>query len=535
MDYATGRAIRNKGLSGLITQNLLNSEMGIGQSFTTALSDRTKATVTGIKEAFDPLSIAKKLTGGSKLAPALLGRLTGRNKTTIQHFSGRKSASASGVNFETGASLGPSASVQTLGFIFEELIKADEIKKQEQEDYYKSEAKRDKDELDRTVAIITAISGKKIKAKTKKEYARDEKGRFVKKETTRTTTNKPEGMEIPKTRTTSTTPSGIAPTTPKSLPTSPATTVVKEGVKKSVASTAVKVAGAAVLGGTMASAIGASESGGNYDISFGDRFDKKSGKVINVAKDPKTGQPLNLMTPEEFSGGKKLTEMTLEEVKAFGKYRSQNGAGAGAVGKYQFMPSTLFGRTNKQGKHVPGLVEQLGLTMDTKFSGPIQEQLQEFLHTQDVNALKKAGVPITPGYEYMAHYIGAGGAAAVYNSIKRGEDKTVAQVMTDAGFSVGNNAELYKIRALDFEKELQSRLEKKGNLAPHSSANSGEQIDTKSKENMEMKKPVEADKRNATTVNSTTINSSSTSTAPTTGKEKEQEDDRPAYIKKRRG
>jgi hypothetical protein len=533
MDYATGRAIRNKGLSGLITQNLLNPEMGIGQSFTTALSNRTKATVTGIKEAFDPLNIAKKLTGGSKLAPALLGRLTGRNKTTIQHFSGRKSASASGVNFETGESLGPSASVQTLGFIFEELIKADEIKKQEQEDYYKNEAKRDKDELDRTVAIITAISGKKIKAKAKKEYARDEKGRFVKQDRTRTTENKPDGMDVPKTRTTPTTPSGTTPTTPKSLPTSPATSVAKEGAK-SVVSTAAKVAGAAVLGGTMASAIGASESGGNYDISFGDRFDKKSGKVINVAKDPKTGQPLNLMTPEEFSGGKKLTEMTLEEVKAFGKYRSQNGAGAGAVGKYQFMPSTLFGRTNKQGKHIPGLVDQLGLSMDTKFSGTIQEQLQEFLHTQDVNALKKAGVPITPGYEYMAHYIGAGGAAAVYNSIKRGEDKTVAQVMMDAGYSVGNNAELYKIRAMDFEKELQSRLEKKGNLAPHSSADSGEQIDAKSKENIEMKKSVEADKRNATTVNSTTINSSSTS-SPTPGKEKEQEDDRPAYIKKRRG
>jgi hypothetical protein len=284
----------------------------------------------------------------------------------------------------------------------------------------------------------------------------------------------------------------------------------------------------------MASAIGASESGGNYDISFGDRFDKKSGKVINVAKDPKTGQPLNLMTPEEFSGGKKLTEMTLEEVKAFGKYRSQNGAGAGAVGKYQFMPSTLFGRTNKQGKHIPGLVDQLGLPMNTIFSGQIQEQLQELLHTQDVNALKKAGVPITPGYEYMAHYIGAAGAAAVYNSIKRGEDKTVAQVMMDAGYSVGNNAELYKIRAMDFEKELQSRLEKKGNLVPHSSADSGEQIDSKTKENKEMKKSVEADKRNASTVNSTTINSSSTS-SPTPGKEKEQEDDRPAYIKKRRG
>ena len=63
MDYAEGRAARNKGLSGLIVENLLNSEMGIGQSFSKALSDRTKATFTGIKEAFDPLNIAKKLTG----------------------------------------------------------------------------------------------------------------------------------------------------------------------------------------------------------------------------------------------------------------------------------------------------------------------------------------------------------------------------------------------------------------------------------------------------------------------------------------
>ena len=30
-----------------------------------------QATFTGIKESFDPLNIAKKMTGGSKLAPAL--------------------------------------------------------------------------------------------------------------------------------------------------------------------------------------------------------------------------------------------------------------------------------------------------------------------------------------------------------------------------------------------------------------------------------------------------------------------------------
>ena len=238
----------------------------------------------------------------------------------------------------------------------------------------------------------------------------------------------------------------------------------------------------------MSSAIGGAESGGNYNVSFGDSLDKKTGKMVNRAKDPKTGKPLNLKTPEEFSG-KKLTEMTLSEVKAFGEYRSQNGAGAGAVGKYQFMPSTLFGRKNKKGEVIPGLVQQLKKPMSSLFNETLQDELQNTLKAQDVATLKKLGVPITPGYEYMAHYIGAGGAAAVFRSVNKGEDKTVAQVMIDSGYAVGNNQELYKLRAIEFEKTLQGRLEKKGGLTPHSEANTvGERANTTSKENAEMKK-----------------------------------------------
>ena len=71
--------------------------------------------------------------------------------------------------------------------------------------------------------------------------------------------------------------------------------------------------------------------------------------------------------------------MTLTEVQAFQAARDKINNGSSAVGKYQFMPSTLFGRTDKKGNHIPGLVDQLGLSMDTKFTGPIQEQLQELL------------------------------------------------------------------------------------------------------------------------------------------------------------
>jgi hypothetical protein len=250
--------------------------------------------------------------------------------------------------------------------------------------------------------------------------------------------------------------------------------------------TAAKVGAA----GTLASAIGGAESGGNYDISFGDRFDNKAGKMVNVAKDPKTKKSLNLLTPEEYSG-KKLTEMTLSEVKAFGAYRSQNGAGAGAVGKYQFMPSTLFG--SKKGT---GLVPQLmlkypELNMNSKFTPGLQDELQKLLEAENVKTLKRLGVPKTPGYEYMAHYIGAGGAAAVYNSIKKGEDKTVAEVMSERNYDVGNNKELYEIKAVDFEGILASRLEKKGKMSPHSSASqdlqTGNKIDAKSKDLKDMK------------------------------------------------
>jgi hypothetical protein len=246
-------------------------------------------------------------------------------------------------------------------------------------------------------------------------------------------------------------------------------------ISSEVTSTASKVATGVALAATTSAAIGGAESGGNYDISFGDKLVK--GKLVNA-----NGQK----TPEEFSG-KKLTEMTLQEVKAFGEYRGPNGA----VGKYQFMPTTLFGGLYK-GKPVPGLVQKLGYDMNTPFSPTVQDKLQELLHSQDVATLKRLGVPITPGYEYMAHYIGAGGAAAVYESIKKGEDKTVAQIMIEKGYPVGNNPKLkdpIEGRAINFEALLQSRLESRGGLVtPHSSSsNVGETIKKISTENTDLK------------------------------------------------
>lgn len=95
MSYQQARAIRNMpSLSNLILQRSLAGQ-GFGSAVGGAIkqklnvSQRLRAKVVGIKEKFDPLNIAKFLTGGSSLAPALLGRMLGRSDADINYFAGR--------------------------------------------------------------------------------------------------------------------------------------------------------------------------------------------------------------------------------------------------------------------------------------------------------------------------------------------------------------------------------------------------------------------------------------------------------------
>ncbi len=73
----------------MMTDNITSGK-GIGSSLSGAISSKFKASATGIKEKFDPMNIAKFMTGGSRLAPAILGRLTGRKQSDINYFAGDK-------------------------------------------------------------------------------------------------------------------------------------------------------------------------------------------------------------------------------------------------------------------------------------------------------------------------------------------------------------------------------------------------------------------------------------------------------------
>ena len=85
--YQAAARTRKRGLLGNITDNLISGNGSISGGIGRGISDTFRAKVTGIKEKFDPLNIAKKLTGN--VGAAILGRATGRSREDMEHFTGR--------------------------------------------------------------------------------------------------------------------------------------------------------------------------------------------------------------------------------------------------------------------------------------------------------------------------------------------------------------------------------------------------------------------------------------------------------------
>lgn len=182
------------------------------------------------------------------------------------------------------------------------------------------------------------------------------------------------------------------------------------------------------------------------------------------------------MTPEKWSEvnlgtKKKLTDFTLREVERFQNYRDAISPGSSALGRYGFMRTTLFGLTN-----VPGLVQKLGLSMDTKFDKTTQDTIQDLLVRGNIAILKSNNVPITPENIYMAQMLGPSGAVWVNQALKAGQgDKLVADVLAER--SKAKNADEYKARLLkhnpqlvgvkakDLAPQLASTLVNKGGLS----------------------------------------------------------------------
>jgi GH24 family phage-related lysozyme (muramidase) len=134
MDYKQAKAARKKSFSNTLADKI-TSGGGVGSSIKSTISDKTKASMVGLKETFDPMNIAKGI-GGKGLAAAT-GKLLGRKQEDIEYFAGDgKSLKKEG---------GDTAS-EILNSIFkvmkedrEELVKHKEELKSQQKDLEKDE------------------------------------------------------------------------------------------------------------------------------------------------------------------------------------------------------------------------------------------------------------------------------------------------------------------------------------------------------------------------------------------------------------
>jgi hypothetical protein len=88
LNYQQAKIVRKQSLRDVIADELIRGK-GVGSAISGAIGLKTQANIKGIKEKFDPLNIVKFLTFGSRLGPALYGRLFGRSKKDIEYFAGR--------------------------------------------------------------------------------------------------------------------------------------------------------------------------------------------------------------------------------------------------------------------------------------------------------------------------------------------------------------------------------------------------------------------------------------------------------------
>lgn len=85
--YQAAVQTRKRGLLGNITDSLILGNGSVAGSIGRGISDTFNAKVTRIKEKFDPLNIARKLTGN--IGAAVIGRAGGRSREDIENFAGR--------------------------------------------------------------------------------------------------------------------------------------------------------------------------------------------------------------------------------------------------------------------------------------------------------------------------------------------------------------------------------------------------------------------------------------------------------------
>ena len=161
MDYDKAEKIRNKSFGSLLGEQ----EGGLGASLKSAISQKTQAKMTGIKEKFDPMNIARAV--GGKTGAAVYGKVFGRDQKSMERFAGVKKKRISEVD-GVGKASGDSSPADVLGLIYRMMLRNAEDDKLQNKLKQNKREEEDKEENDRNQQLIRALTGRK-KEPTRKE------------------------------------------------------------------------------------------------------------------------------------------------------------------------------------------------------------------------------------------------------------------------------------------------------------------------------------------------------------------------------
>lgn len=170
MEYSEAKNIRGKSFGSMLSEH----EGGLGSSLKAVVSQKTKAKMTGLKETFDPMNIAKVMTGGSNWAPALLGKLTGRKQSSIDYFSGVKRKKG------TAEKLGPIANgtggdflgiLQSIESLLHTSREEDKLRMEEEKNFAEE---KELEKQRRHKELIQAITGKPYKEKVVQSASKED-------------------------------------------------------------------------------------------------------------------------------------------------------------------------------------------------------------------------------------------------------------------------------------------------------------------------------------------------------------------------
>jgi len=276
MNYYEAAKIRKKGFADLMTDKLTSGQ-GVFSSVRSTLSDRSKARSMAFKEKFDPLNIAKVLTGGSNLAPAILGKLLGRKSSDIKYFSGKKEYTprreSSYFNNYTPPSMSSGGSRKATRVLekmlsFMEKSRTDDMQEQDTLDSFKEMNENMREDRHKEVMDVF-IEATKVKRKAMKHMAKEAKKRPAREKAETKKETKPAKTE-PKTeatpaktepKTEATPAKTEAPvttkpvqTTPSTVP-APSTATPKLPTVSSAVTEAAKTAAKTVTGGAAKTAV----------------------------------------------------------------------------------------------------------------------------------------------------------------------------------------------------------------------------------------------------------------------------------------